>query len=60
VAILRSAFAATMQDAAFLAEAEKARLIIVPTSGDRMEQLIRRAYGAPKEVVARARELIAQ
>ena len=59
VATLRSAFTATMKDGAFLAEAEKARLIIAPTSGERMEQLIRRAYGAPKEVVARARELIA-
>ncbi len=60
VAVLRAAFMATMKDAAFLAEAKKARLIIVPTTGERMEELIRRAYGSTKEVVARATQLIAQ
>ena len=60
VALLRSAFTATMKDEAFLADAKKARLIIEPTSGARMEELIRRAYSAPKDVVARATQLIAQ
>lgn len=59
VRILRDAFMATMKDDEFRAEANKLRLIISPTPGERMQELIRGAYGAREDVVARARNLIA-
>ena len=58
VKILRAAFAATLQDKDFLADAEKARIIIVPSSGERVQELIDKAYATPKAVVERAKELL--
>ncbi len=53
VAMLRKAFDATMKDPAFLAEAKKARLEVAPVSGQKMNELLAKAYGAPKDVVER-------
>jgi len=57
VSVIRRAFDATMKDAAFLAEADKALLEVDPVSGEDMEQLLARAYATPKPLVQRAIEL---
>ena len=58
VRALRRAFDATMKDADFLAEATRAKMDIDPLSGERIEQLLARAHGAPRDVIARAAELV--
>jgi tripartite-type tricarboxylate transporter receptor subunit TctC len=57
VKVVREAFNATMKDPVFLADAEKNRLDVDPTTGDEMEQMIREAYAMPKGVIQRAAEL---
>jgi hypothetical protein len=56
--ILRAAFAATLQDKDFLADAERTRIDIDPSSGERVQQLVERLYATPKATVERAKELI--
>ncbi len=57
VAILRKAFADTLKDPAFIAEAGKLQLEIDPLTGPEIEGLLKTAYSAPKAVVARAAAL---
>jgi tripartite-type tricarboxylate transporter receptor subunit TctC len=57
VAILRKAFAQTLKDPAFLAEAAKEQLEIDPLSGAEIDALLKTAYSAPKDVVAEAAKL---
>jgi tripartite-type tricarboxylate transporter receptor subunit TctC len=57
VTMVRRAFDATMKDPEFLTESEKANLEVDPLTGEEMEQIIRRAYSAPKALVQRAIEL---
>jgi len=56
VNIIRRAFDATMKDPAFLAEAQKSMFDVDPLTGEEMEQILRRAYATPKELVQRAAE----
>ena len=56
--ILRAAFAATMQDKEFLADAERTRIDVVPTTGEKVQQLVEQLYATPKTTVERAKELI--
>jgi hypothetical protein len=56
--ILRAAFAATLQDKDFLADAERTRIDIDPSSGERVQGLVERLYATPKATVERAKELI--
>jgi tripartite-type tricarboxylate transporter receptor subunit TctC len=58
VKILRDAFAATMQDKEFLAEAEKAKLDVNGLDGAAVQDVVSRIYASPPAVVARAKELI--
>lgn len=58
LAVLRRAFDATMADPRFLAEADKLQMEVDPLRHDQMEALLKKAYGAPKPVVARAAALI--
>jgi tripartite-type tricarboxylate transporter receptor subunit TctC len=44
VAALRKAFAETMTDKAFLAEAEKTKLEVTPVSGEQIESLVNEVY----------------
>ncbi len=55
---LRDAFTATTQDKAFLADAEKAKLEILPVSGDEIQALITEIYAAPASLVRQAMELL--
>lgn len=57
VALLRKAFDATMQDAEFKAESEKAKLEIEPVTGQQLEDLLIKAYATPKELVAKLNEV---
>ena len=56
VTALRRAFDATMTDAGFLAEAEKAQLDLNPVAGEKLQQIVEDIVAAPKPV---ARKLAA-
>ena len=58
VAALREAFAKTMRDPDFLKEAAKTGLDIQYVSGEEVDAILARSYATPKEVVARANELL--
>jgi tripartite-type tricarboxylate transporter receptor subunit TctC len=55
LAILRSAFASTLKDKAFLAEAEKLQFEIEPMSADEVAKIVRDLNKAASDVVAKAR-----
>lgn len=59
VALLRKAFAATMSDKGFLAEAAKSEFDIAPIGGDEVKRIIDDVVGAPADVVAKARAAMA-
>jgi tripartite-type tricarboxylate transporter receptor subunit TctC len=54
VAAMRSAFEAMLKDGAFLEEADRLRLRVVPISGDQMRGVVAKAYKTPPEIVKRA------
>jgi tripartite-type tricarboxylate transporter receptor subunit TctC len=56
VTVIRRAFDATLKDAAFLGEAEKALLEVDPIAGEEMDALLQRAYTTPQALVKRAAE----
>jgi tripartite-type tricarboxylate transporter receptor subunit TctC len=55
---LRSAFDATMRDQEFLKDAETLRIDVSPLPGAKVQDLVTKLYGAPKDIVARARKAI--
>jgi hypothetical protein len=57
--ILRDAFAATLHDPKFLADAQTAHLSIHPSSAAVVQQTVDRLYSASGDIVQRARQLIA-
>jgi tripartite-type tricarboxylate transporter receptor subunit TctC len=59
IALLRKAFMETMQDKAFLAEAQKLNLEITPVSGEKVQELVAEMYRTPPEVLAKALEVYA-
>jgi tripartite-type tricarboxylate transporter receptor subunit TctC len=58
VAALRKAFEATMQDKAFLADAEKIHLWIDPLEWSDMHKLLDTAYNSPPQVIEHAKALM--
>ena len=58
LAILRKAFDATMNDPQFLADAKKLRIDVAPLSGARVQEVVRKLFEAPPDVVALARKAI--
>jgi tripartite-type tricarboxylate transporter receptor subunit TctC len=58
IKILRESFEKTIQDPAFLAEAERRRLEIDPTAGEEMESLAKDVMATPPDVVANMRKLL--
>ncbi len=58
VAAFRSAFAQTMKDPEFLAEAKQLDLRIDPISGEELTDVVRHAYSTPKDIVAKASEIL--
>ncbi|HEY3641199.1 MAG TPA: tripartite tricarboxylate transporter substrate-binding protein [Xanthobacteraceae bacterium] len=59
VAALRKAFHETMNDPAFIAEAERQHLEIEEVGGDKIARLLQSAYVLPPEVVKAANEAMA-
>ena len=55
VAALRAAFARTLKDAQFLAEAEKMGVEVQHVGGEQIQSLVERIYASPPEVIARAK-----
>jgi tripartite-type tricarboxylate transporter receptor subunit TctC len=55
VALLREAFAATLRDKGFLAEADKMDIAIDPTSAEEITETINETINAPPAVVAKAK-----
>ena len=53
VDIMRKAFAATMADKDFLAEAKKLKLDVEPVSGEKLEAIIRGLVETPRSVIDR-------
>ncbi len=60
VKILRAAFEAALNDPELLADAQKARIDILPAGGERVQEGVDRIYGAPKRIVEKAKEAIRQ
>jgi tripartite-type tricarboxylate transporter receptor subunit TctC len=58
VKTLRDAFMAAMRDKQFLEEAEKARIDIAPSSGEKVQDVVLKLYAAPKHIVDKAKEAI--
>jgi len=58
LAILRTAFMATMKDPQFLADADKTGIDIAPLDGGKIQDLIARLAAAPDAVVQRAKRVI--
>lgn len=56
--LLRDAFSATMKDAAFIADAEKAKLDISPQSGAEVQAFVESIYASPPDIVARAKAVL--
>jgi tripartite-type tricarboxylate transporter receptor subunit TctC len=59
VAALRKAFHDTMNDPAFVAEAERQHIEIAEVDGDKIARLLQGAYALPPDVVKAANEAMA-
>jgi tripartite-type tricarboxylate transporter receptor subunit TctC len=57
-AALRAAFDATMRDADFIAETNKVKLEVSPTSGAEIDRLLAEVYATPKDVIEKAKQAI--
>jgi tripartite-type tricarboxylate transporter receptor subunit TctC len=58
VAALRAAFAATMKDPEFLAEAAALNFEVNPVLGEQMQRIVEKVLSTPAPVAARARSLL--
>jgi tripartite-type tricarboxylate transporter receptor subunit TctC len=58
VAALRAAFAATMKDPEFLAEAAKLNFEVNPVLGEAMQATVGKVLATPKDIAARAKGLL--
>ncbi len=58
--LLRRAFDATMKDDAFLAEAGKMQADVAPTTGEEVQQIVKRMYDTPRPVVERLKKYFAR
>lgn len=60
VKILREAFAATVKDPRFLADAKRSRLPVSPAVGKEAVETVDAIYAAPDDIVAAARKVVTQ
>jgi len=58
VAMLQKAFAATMTDPGYLAEAGKTAQVINPVTGDKLQEIVDQAMKTPKSVIAEFRKMV--
>lgn len=56
--VLRDAFAATMKDPEFLADAKKAKLDVEPKTGEQLAALIQKLYSTPKPLIDKIAAII--
>lgn len=56
VAALRKAFSAAMRDPGFLAEAKKQNIEVKEISGERVTEVLRRAYAMPPDIIKAAND----
>jgi hypothetical protein len=56
--MLRKAFADTMKDPAFLAEAKKANIDITPADGAELEQNVKAVFNLDASLIPRLREVL--
>jgi tripartite-type tricarboxylate transporter receptor subunit TctC len=59
VTAFRQAFDATMKDPAFLADADKAKLEVGPTTGDKLQAMVAEMMASPPEIVEKYRAAVA-
>jgi tripartite-type tricarboxylate transporter receptor subunit TctC len=60
VVALRAAFAAAMTDPAFVAEAKKFRIEIMPVMGTQLQGLVAKTLSTPKPLIARLKSILGQ
>ena len=58
VRVLQKAFMATLKDAQFLAEAEKAKLEIDPIDGSAVEKMVNGLYDIEPAVITRVKQIL--
>jgi hypothetical protein len=58
VAALRKAFTDTLHDPALVADAQKMQLDVDAMSGDDLQALVKKLYGLPPNIVARAKQAL--
>jgi tripartite-type tricarboxylate transporter receptor subunit TctC len=58
VKILRAALEKTFNDPDFKADAEKSRIDINPSSGEKVQELVTRIFATSQDVVERAKRMI--
>jgi tripartite-type tricarboxylate transporter receptor subunit TctC len=58
VEALRAAYAATLEDPAFLQEAKKANMLIRPQTGAEIEALVKKAAATPKPVLEKTAQIL--
>jgi tripartite-type tricarboxylate transporter receptor subunit TctC len=58
VKILREGFLNTLKDPSLLKEAERARLEITPSSGEKVQSLVEKMFATPQGIVKRIAELL--
>jgi len=59
VKILRNAFGMTMKDPEFLAEIEKRKFELDPTTGEELDKIVKDAMGQPPEIIGRMKKFLA-
>ena len=59
VKILRNAFQMTMKDPEFLAEIEKRKFELDPTTGEELDKIVKDAMGQPPEIIGRMKKFLA-
>ncbi len=57
VAQLRSAFAATLKDPSFVADAARMRIVLSPLQGDQLQAIIEKSFDYSPAIVAKAEAL---
>jgi tripartite-type tricarboxylate transporter receptor subunit TctC len=58
-ALLRRAFDATMQDPEFRAEAGRIQADLAPSTGEEVQERVKRIYATPRPVIERVKKLLA-
>ena len=56
--MLRDAFKKTMEDKAFLADLEKRKFELDPSTGEELEKIVKDALSQPPEIVAKLKTIL--